>query len=511
MTDVNRLNAGVALLGLVLISSSVFAQQPSQPQRGALETGTWIGGIGSLDDDTLSWLSVRVEMDRDGDGDGDDLTGRLRTDDGRRYSLRVHDSDGGLRLTVERKKKRLFICDVLDGAIVGKIADSEVPNKLMLRRIVPQSSERLEELTGVYETDNGDRISFSRRGEDLTMTNFTTGLIRFLYPTGDDHFVAGPALAIPTPVETEFQFQTDTDGRVSMVTIQPVGKPSFDARRSPGPQVEEFVYESFDDTKIAGSLYRPAGKGPFPALIWVHGSGHATRYGAGSWPLYFADIGFAVLAVDKRGVGKSAGKYNLPSGGRDNFPHMRRRSKDVAAAVNALAERDDILKDRIGLVGASQAGWVIPMSTVHTEIAFAVILYGGATPLSVESKYSRLASENLSGAKLKPVDQLIEELRSYEPSDIGIDKELSQMKFPTLWIYGYRDRSNPSQICEELVKAIGKEHNRDFSVTTYPTGNHGLLDCRFGGSAESRTLNQLVPDLHATLAEWLAEKNLLPE
>jgi dienelactone hydrolase len=506
MIDRDRLISSAALFVSVLISSSIFARPPSQPTRPALESGTWIGGIGSLDDDTLSWLSVRAEIEQD----ADDLSGRLRTDDGRRYSIRVLDYDGDFKLAVERKKKRLFNCKVLDGAIVGTIEDSVVPNKLMLRRIVPQTAERLSQLTGVYETDDGHRISFSHRGEGLSMTNFTTGMIRFLYPTGDDHFVAGPAIAIPAPIETEFQFQQDSTGAVTKVTIQPVGKSSFDARRRPGPQVEDFVYKSFDGTKIAGSLYRPAGDGPFPAFVWVHGSGPATRFGAGSWPLYFADLGFAVLAVDKRGVGRSDGKYSLPSGGRDNFPHMRRRSRDVAEAVKALAARDDILNDRIGLVGGSQAGWVIPMSTQHTDLAFAIILYGGATPLSVEGRYSSMASENSSGAKLKSVDVLIDELRSYEPSDVGIDSELSQIKFPTLWIYGYQDRSNPSQICEQLINEIGVRNNRDFTVKAFPTGNHGMLDCRFGGSAESGTLSQLVPDLHATINEWLEEKNLLP-
>lgn len=499
------LRLGMGIFAYVVMGSYIFAQPAEQVQGLALDSGTWVGGIGSLDDETLSWYSVQVEMERD----GDELAGRLKTDDGRRYSARAYESDGKLKLSVERKKRRVFDCVIHDGAIIGTIDDSVVPNKLILRQIAPQSSERLNQLTHVYESDDGHRIGFWPRGYGLGMTDFTSGVVRVLYPNGDDHFIAGPAIAIPAPVETEFQFHRDDDGAVSKVTIRPAGKASFDARPRPGPQTEEFVYESFDGTEIAGSLYRPAGTGPFPAIVWVHGSGPARRFSAGSWPLYFADLGFAVLAVDKRGIGRSGGKYPLPNGGRDNFPHMRRRSKDVASAVQSLRKRDDILKDRVGLVGASQAGWVIPMTTEHSELAFAVILYGGATPLSVESKYSSMASEDSSGAQLKSVDALIEELRSYEPSDIGIDKELSRIQFPALWVYGHRDRSNPSQICEDLIRGIAAEHDRDFTIMTFPNGNHGMLECRFGGSAESPTLSRLVPDLHAKIEHWLREKKLL--
>jgi len=508
MNTIDRLVAGATLLCSTLVCSFADAQPSNQLSETDPQPGMWIGGIGSLDDDTLSWFPARVEFEQD----GDELHGILKTNHRRRYSVRFHRDGEDLKLSVNRKRERIFDCELSDGVIVATIDDGDVPNKLMLRPVEPLPAERLQKLGGVYETATGQRISFRHQGEGLAMTNFTNGMVRFLYPASDDHFVAGPAMAIPGPVETKYQFYRDGNGKVSKVSVQRVGDQSFDALRRPGPRIEEFVYDSFDDTKIAGTLYRPVGKGPFPALIWVHGSGQATRLGAGSWPLYFTDLGFALLAVDKRGVGKSAGKYSLPNrGGRDNLPHMRRRSKDVAAAVEALGRRDDIQNEKIGLVGGSQAGWVIPMSAQHIDVAFAIILSGGATPLSVEGKYSRMASENASGSQLKPVDELIDELRSYQPSDLGIEKELSEMEFPSLWLYGYRDRSNPSQICEGLINEIASRHHLDFRVKTFPTGNHGLLDSRFGGSAEYRTLSRLVPELHVTIAEWLEEKRLIPK
>ncbi len=503
MTVIKHLITTVALLG----SASFCGSASAVDSNPTVKSGTWVGGIGSLDDDTLSWESARVVLEQAGDV----LLGRLKTDGDRSYSLRIFDDGDSCKAAVERKQERIFSCATYDDVIVASNSDGQVPNKLMLRRIEPLTTQQLEPFVGVYETDEAQRICFRTQGQGLLMTNFTTGMIRFLYPAGNDMFVAGPAVAIPYPVGTEFQFHRVNGGKSSSVMMKSMVGSTLVAIRRPDPRIEEFVYDSFDGTKISGSLYLPAGAGPFPTFVWVHGSGPVTRLGAGSWPMYFSDLGFAVLAVDKRGVGKSEGTYGLPDRGRDNFPHMRRRAKDVAAAVTSLRKRNDIQADKIGLVGASQAGWVIPMSAQHVDVAIAVILVGGTTPLSVEAEYSRIASENASGAMLKPVDELIEQIRSFQPSDTGIERELSDMGFPCLWLYGYRDRSNPSQFCEEIIQGIAKRYDRDFTVATFANGNHGLLECRFGGSAESGTLRQLVPDLHATIAQWLIQQEWLPK
>ena len=79
-----------------------------------------------------------------------------------------------------------------------------------------------------------------------------------------------------------------------------------------------------------------------------------------------------------------------------------------------------------------------------------------------------------------------------------------------LWLYGYKDRSNPSQICEELINGIATDHKKNFTVKTFPDGNHGLLICEFGGSAEYRSLGRLVPDLYGTIENWLVSVKQMP-
>ena len=218
---------------------------------------------------------------------------------------------------------------------------------------------------------------------------------------------------------------------------------------------------------MRGTLLLPEGEGPHPAVVWVHGSGRATRDQAGSWRYFFVERGFAVLSVDKRGVGRSDGHYEMPDGGHDNLPHMQRRSGDVLSEVLALAERDDIDSERIGLVGASQAGWVIPMASGTGDVAFAIVLSGGATNVSIEGRFSSLAAEGESSADAAQVDELIEQLRSYEPRDPDFVAEFAGMECPGLWLYGAKDRSNPSRLCAELIEEIAAAEGKDFTVRMF--------------------------------------------
>ena len=64
------------------------------------------------------------------------------------------------------------------------------------------------------------------------------------------------------------------------------------------------------DINLVGRLILPAGEAPFPAIIWVHGSGRTTRDEVGSLLDILVDEGIAVFTYDKRGVGDSGGNYS---------------------------------------------------------------------------------------------------------------------------------------------------------------------------------------------------------
>src|SRR5262249_57516111 len=63
------------------------------------------------------------------------------------------------------------------------------------------------------------------------------------------------------------------------VVAATVSRPGEEPRRAPRiqPYKEEPVTFSNGDVRLAGMLLLPAGPGPHPALVFVHGSGQGTR------------------------------------------------------------------------------------------------------------------------------------------------------------------------------------------------------------------------------------------
>ena len=110
---------------------------------------------------------------------------------------------------------------------------------------------------------------------------------------------------------------------------------------------EDLTFENPDaNITLAGTLTKPNGNGPFPAILLISGSGPQDRNEElmGHKPfLVLADHltrkGIAVLRVDDRGVGKSTGNFGKATT-QDN-------ATDVLAGVNYLKSGFDIFSSTI--------------------------------------------------------------------------------------------------------------------------------------------------------------------
>jgi pimeloyl-ACP methyl ester carboxylesterase len=140
------------------------------------------------------------------------------------------------------------------------------------------------------------------------------------------------------------------------------------ARAADAPPQQD-VSISAGPVTLAARLYLPAGNGPFPALVFTHGSGPSGR-DSGRYQeeaKSFVATGIACLVYDKRGYGQSTGDWKTAS-----FDDL---AADAPAAVRYLASRAEIASNRIGLRGASQSGWVLPLAAARSrDVAFLVLL-----------------------------------------------------------------------------------------------------------------------------------------
>jgi hypothetical protein len=221
--------------------------------------------------------------------------------------------------------------------------------------------------------DSPDQGAYGLALSDVT---FADGVLRFALRVANGSF-EGRLNGAGTEIAG-----TWTQGMAMPLVLKKVEKLARPSRpqepRPPFPyRAEEVtVANAAGQSVLAGTLTVPDGKGPFPAVVLISGSGAQNRdeeiFGHKPF-LVLADHltrrGIAVLRYDDRGVGKSTG--TLASATSEDF------AGDAWAAWQALRSRPEIDPKRIGLLGHSEGGLIAPMlAAAHPEIAF-VVMVGG--------------------------------------------------------------------------------------------------------------------------------------
>lgn len=127
---------------------------------------------------------------------------------------------------------------------------------------------------------------------------------------------------------------------------------------------ENFVHA---EQLLAGYLVSGKKKTPVhKVVIMVHGDG-AMPYDAHGYyqPIWNRLIrsGYTVFSWDKPGVGKSEGQWLQQS--------MQDRQAEVQSAIDHVKKRFTLEEYQIGLVGFSQAGWVVPaIAQQNSDVCF---------------------------------------------------------------------------------------------------------------------------------------------
>jgi uncharacterized protein len=177
-------------------------------------------------------------------------------------------------------------------------------------------------------------------------------------------------------------------------------------------QAEEVTVENPSaNLKLAGTLTRPSGAGPFAAAILISGSGPQDRdetlFGHKPFAViadFLSRNGHAVLRVDDRGTGKSTGNFGAATS--EDF------SKDAEAALDYLSTRREIDPRRIGFIGHSEGGLIAPMVAARrADVGFLVLLAapgiaGEELALAQAETFSRLKGFGEEGiVKCRPLNR----------------------------------------------------------------------------------------------------------
>jgi hypothetical protein len=221
----------------------------------------------------------------------------------------------------------------------------------------------LREYTGAYQWEPNAFVYLQMwsefGGKNQLVALDESGEVRVLYPTDDNRFFAGPGVAVPTAIESRIEFQGNAAGKITSLTWQREGaSPRRIARRVEMEKREEVNFSN-GGIRLAGTLISPGTEEKHAAIILVHGSGPQNRDHALPSARFLIRRGIAVLGYDKRAVGGSMGDWNTAS-----FDDL---AADAVAAPEYLKTSSDIDHAQIGLLGGSQAGWIMPLAAVRCE------------------------------------------------------------------------------------------------------------------------------------------------
>ena len=411
------------------------------------------------------------------------------------------------------------------------------------------SGDDVEKFAGVYQLYPGQFVyiqPWPGGGGQLTYSD-DAGHVRALFPTSKNLFTAGPGLLVRTPVEMTITFIPDPNGRIIRLIQQKAGSAALAARKLGSYKREQVQFPSGAE-RITGILLTPAGKGPFPAMVLIHGTGATDRNTVFPIVQFLLSHGMALLGYDKRGVGESTGDWHAAS--------LEELAADAIAAVKFLKTRKEIDPARIGVFGASQGGWVAPLAAARSaDIAYVISVSGpGVSPAEVDRDHLENAlrikgfpeqeisqalalltlrdavatgKENLETlqaaianarqqawfpyAALPPsIDRSLMAHWSRLPLDYDPRPALEKLHVPVLALFGKLDQTVlAAKNAAQWQQALEKGGAKDWTIQIYPSGNHMLLEARTGSEEEIPTLERFVPAFAPLLLDWFYKRALL--
>ncbi len=147
---------------------------------------------------------------------------------------------------------------------------------------------------------------------------------------------------------------------------------------------------------LAAEIDLPPGPGPHPLLIMIHGSGPGTRQDFAAVVDTYRSIGIGILRYDKRGSGESTGRFRDVAAA-NSIEVFDLLASDVLALVEYLATQPSVDADRIGLIGVSQAGWIMP-SLLHDPTASPTSSASRGLPVPSEYPITTTGSQKIISA-----------------------------------------------------------------------------------------------------------------
>lgn len=250
---------------------------------------------------------------------------------------------------------------------------------------------------------------------------------------------------------------------------------SFNHVKAQSPDIitKDIKFES-EGVSLAGTVYTP--QYSHAAVVLVHGSGQESRMR--DFALLLAKNGISVFTYDKRGVGESDGVYAGPEVGTNNVDsfNLNLLAKDASAAINILHQQNKNIP--IGLIGFSQAGWIIPIATnINPLVDFMVIFCGSVVPTLEQLRFQFFTDgnpnfwDNHTEAEVR--EHILNATDRYQFENTDPYDTLSKLSVPGIWLLGGKDIQIPVGLSIERLNTL-KTQSKPYEYCFFPSLGHNV-------------------------------------
>jgi dienelactone hydrolase len=274
----------------------------------------------------------------------------------------------------------------------------------------------------------------------------------------------------------DLQIVFDTAGLIaglSVRTATPTTTYSPPAYAATGSYTEQEISVGSGEWVLPGTLTMPAGAGPFPAVVLVHGSGPGDRDSTVGGAKPFRDLalglaarGIAVVRYDKRSRVHTAKLTGLPG-----LTVKDETIDDALAAVALLRGTPSIDPAKVFVLGHSLGGMLVPrMGAADAKIAGFIVMAGAVRSLETamldQTRYLSMADGTVTAeeqAAIARLEQLVETVKTLGPAEAAKPDLLAGA--PASYWIDLRGYDPPASAASLTMPLLILQGERDYQVT----------------------------------------------
>lgn len=288
---------------------------------------------------------------------------------------------------------------------------------------------------------------------------------------------------------------------------------------------------------LSGRLTLPPGEETVPVVVLVHGAERSSAIDNYSLQRELASQGIGVFAYDKRGTGRSQGRYT------QDYLTLATDAIHAMQEARRLAGRRT---GRIGYQGGSQGGWVAPLAARIEPVDFVIVSFGlavspldedreaiafdmtragfghdaqrkadeiaNATAAIIESNFTEgfdkldalkekygkepwfpFVRGNFTSYLLSTPETVVRRdfpaLLEGVPAHYDPMPVLANLDVPQLWIFGGQDRDAPPFETLRRLERL-KRATRPIATAVFPQADHGMYEFEVDARGERVSTRQ---------------------